>query len=71
LRANTERPETVTVGANVLCDSTDPGVLESVVDDMLARPRDWTNPLGDGKAGERVADLLLDPAARRVPSGAP
>jgi hypothetical protein len=38
---------------------------------MLRRPRDWRNPFGDGKAGERVADLLLDPNARRVPSGAP
>jgi UDP-N-acetylglucosamine 2-epimerase (non-hydrolysing) len=71
LRANTERPETVTVGANVLCDSTAPGVLEAAVESMLKRPRDWANPFGDGHAGERVVDLLLDPNARRVPSGAP
>ncbi len=71
LRANTERPETVTVGANLLCDSTSPGDLEAAVDTMLARPRDWQNPFGDGRAGERVADLLLDPKVRRIPSGAP
>ncbi|MEO8215204.1 MAG: UDP-N-acetylglucosamine 2-epimerase (non-hydrolyzing) [Myxococcales bacterium] len=71
LRANTERPETVDVGANVLCDSTEPGVLESAVEGMLARKRDWANPFGDGHAGERVVDLLLDPKTRRVPSGAP
>ena len=70
LRANTERPETVDVGANVLCDLTSPKQLEIAVDTMLARPRTWRNPFGDGKAGERVADLLLDPRVRRVPSGA-
>jgi UDP-N-acetylglucosamine 2-epimerase (non-hydrolysing) len=71
LRANTERPETVDVKANLLCDMTSPGALEAAVDAMLARPRDWRNPLGDGQAGARVADLLLDPNLRRVPSGAP
>jgi UDP-N-acetylglucosamine 2-epimerase (non-hydrolysing) len=71
LRANTERPETVAVNANLLCDMTSPGALETAVDAMLARPRDWPNPLGDGHAGDRVADLLLDPNLRRVPSGAP
>ncbi len=71
LRPNTERPETVSVGANLLCDSIEPGVLEGTVDTMLMRSRDWTNPFGDGHAGERVAQLLLDPNTRRAPSGAP
>jgi UDP-N-acetylglucosamine 2-epimerase (non-hydrolysing) len=71
MRANTERPETVSVGANMLCDSTDPDLLAAAVETMLARPTDWTNPFGDGRAGERVADLLLDPTVRRIPSGAP
>ncbi len=71
LRANTERPETVNVGANVLCDSTSPGRLETAVETMLKRTLDWPNPFGDGHAGERVANLLLDPNTRRLPSGAP
>jgi UDP-N-acetylglucosamine 2-epimerase (non-hydrolysing) len=71
IRANTERPETVDVGANMLCDLTSPGQLEATVATMLARPRTWKNPFGDGQAGERVAALLLDPGVRRVPSGAP
>jgi UDP-N-acetylglucosamine 2-epimerase (non-hydrolysing) len=71
LRANTERPETVTVGANVLCDSTADGALEAATADMLGREKSWANPFGDGKAGERCADLLLDPNTRRQPSGAP
>jgi UDP-N-acetylglucosamine 2-epimerase (non-hydrolysing) len=71
LRANTERPETVDVGANILCDSINPDVLEKAVETMLRRPRNWSNPLGDGRTGERVAKLLLDPTVRRIPSGAP
>lgn len=62
LRPNTERPETVDVGANVLCDSTDSQVLEDHVARMLARPKDWPNPFGDGRTGERVAEVLLDAA---------
>lgn len=69
LRANTERPETVQVGANVLCDSTEREVLDRMVDDMLSRPRGWTNPLGDGRAAGRVVDVLLDPSAPLKPSG--
>jgi len=71
LRANTERPETVTVGANILCDSTEDGALEAATADMLSRPKTWTNPFGDGQAGERCADLLLDAKTRRLPSGQP
>ena len=59
------------VGANMLCDLTSPGQLEATVSTMLARPRTWKNPFGDGQAGERVAALLLDPGVRRIPSGAP
>jgi hypothetical protein len=55
----------------MLCDLTSPGQLEATVTTMLARPRTWKNPFGDGQAGERVAALLLDPGVRRVPSGAP
>jgi UDP-N-acetylglucosamine 2-epimerase (non-hydrolysing) len=71
LRPNTERPETIEVGANMLCDSINPGELEEAVGAMLRRPRNWPNPLGDGRTGERVAELLMDPSVRRVPSGSP
>jgi UDP-N-acetylglucosamine 2-epimerase (non-hydrolysing) len=70
LRANTERPETVGVSANMLCESADPRVLGACVDDMCTGPRDWLNPFGDGKAAARVADILLDPATGRTPSAA-
>lgn len=71
LRSNTERPETVFVGANHLCDAADPQTLGKAVDKMLAVARSWSNPFGDGHAAVRVVDVLLDPATRLVPSGAP
>jgi hypothetical protein len=30
---------------------------------MHAAPRDWPNPFGDGRSGERIVDLLLGPGA--------
>ena len=71
LRPNTERPETVTVGANRLCDAADAHALGSAVDAMLGVDRSWPNPFGDGHTAVRVVDVLLDPATRLVPSGAP
>lgn len=71
LRTNTERPETVTVGANRLCDVADAQILGGVVDEMLSVAPSWTNPFGDGRTAVRVVDVLLDPATRLVPSGAP
>lgn len=53
LRENTERPETITVGANLLA-GTDPGRIQQAATTMLGRARDWINPFGDGKAGERI-----------------
>ncbi len=58
LRANTERPETVEVGANVLCPSAEASELLRAVGDARARPRTWANPFGDGKAARRVLDLI-------------
>ncbi|MFC6721131.1 non-hydrolyzing UDP-N-acetylglucosamine 2-epimerase [Halobacteriaceae archaeon SHR40] len=53
LRDSTERPETVSVGANVLADH-DPATIIASVDQMIERDSDWENPFGDGDAGERI-----------------
>ena len=71
LRPNTERPETVTVGANLLYSGVDPAELGAHLDVMLANERNWPNPFGDGRAAQRVADVLLDPTTRWLPSGQP
>ncbi|HEY2954306.1 MAG TPA: UDP-N-acetylglucosamine 2-epimerase (non-hydrolyzing) [Candidatus Eisenbacteria bacterium] len=58
LRDNTERPESVEVGANRLAGA-DPARIVECARSMHARPRDWRNPFGDGKSGLRIVDLLI------------
>ena len=59
LRDNTERPETVDVGANVIA-GTDPGMILEKANFMLSRDKDWVNPFGDGKAAVRIIGLLRE-----------
>lgn len=59
LRTTTERPETVTAGANIVAGLQPDDVL-AAVDQMLAAPAGWTNPFGDGKAGSRIAAVVRD-----------
>jgi UDP-N-acetylglucosamine 2-epimerase (non-hydrolysing) len=57
LRDNTERPETLAVGSNVLA-GTDPEKLVECTGSMLEKPNEWANPFGDGTAGERIVTIL-------------
>ena len=57
LRDNTERPETLEVGANVLA-GTNPDKIADCVKLMLGKKNDWENPFGDGKAGKRIIEIL-------------
>ena len=57
LRYNTERPETVEVGANIVA-GTEPGEIVRCAEEMLQRSRDWKNPFGDGHAATRIASIL-------------
>jgi UDP-N-acetylglucosamine 2-epimerase (non-hydrolysing) len=54
---NTERPETVDVGANVLvgCDG---GRIVEGVRKMIKVSGDWANPYGDGDTGERILEII-------------
>jgi UDP-N-acetylglucosamine 2-epimerase (non-hydrolysing) len=58
LRANTERPETVTAGGNMLYAGTSIDELNHIADVMLAKTRDWVCPFGDGTTAGRVLDIL-------------
>jgi UDP-N-acetylglucosamine 2-epimerase (non-hydrolysing) len=58
LRDNTERPESIEVGANRLAGA-DPARIVAAARAMAAAPRTWANPFGDGKSGARIVDLLL------------
>jgi UDP-N-acetylglucosamine 2-epimerase (non-hydrolysing) len=57
LRDNTERPESVEVGANILVGA-DPTRIESAAVEMSSRARDWPNPFGDGTSGLQIVDIL-------------
>lgn len=57
LRDNTERPETVEVGANVLAGASPSSIVEKA-EIMLLRDRRWENPYGDGRASERIVSAL-------------
>lgn len=59
LRDNTERPETAEVGANVLV-GVDPEKILEGARVMIGRSRDWENPFGDGRAGERIVSITMD-----------
>ncbi|MBT9141148.1 MAG: UDP-N-acetylglucosamine 2-epimerase [Dehalococcoidia bacterium] len=58
LRDNTERPETIEVGANILAGASPDGILECSKA-MLNRAKNWRNPFGDGKAGEKIVKVLI------------
>ncbi|MFC2020380.1 non-hydrolyzing UDP-N-acetylglucosamine 2-epimerase [Chloroflexota bacterium] len=57
LRDNTERPETIEVGANILA-GTSPGKILESTQVMLDKENDWPNPFGDGKAAERIVSII-------------
>ncbi len=57
LRDNTERPETLEVGANILAGASPAKILECV-EIMLRRDRNWLNPFGDGTAAEKIVQIV-------------
>ena len=59
LRDNTERPETLEVGANILAGSLPANIFESSRI-MLGRDNTWSNPFGDGRAGEKIVNILME-----------
>lgn len=58
LRDNTERPETVEVGANQIV-GVQPDAIRSGVAQMLDRPTEWKNPFGDGTAAEQIVSTVM------------
>ncbi len=57
LRDNTERPETLEAGSNVLAGTAAEKIVECARK-MLGKPSDWHNPFGDGHAGERIVAII-------------
>ena len=59
LRENTERPETLEVGANTLA-GTNPSNILKCAKKMLQITHTWENPFGDGNAGEKIVQILRE-----------
>jgi UDP-N-acetylglucosamine 2-epimerase (non-hydrolysing) len=63
LREFTDRAETVDCGATELA-GTDAGKIITATAKLLDSRRKWTNPLGDGKTGERIVKILHEELAK-------
>lgn len=57
IRENTERPETLAIGSNVLAGYSAEGIA-AAVGQMAGRQPNWQNPFGDGLAGQRCVASL-------------
>lgn len=58
MRDNTERPETIEVGANILAGTSPDKILECART-MMGKKKKWQNPFGDGKAAEKIVNIIL------------
>ena len=59
LRDNTERPETIEVGSNILAGTNSQKILKST-NKIINKKRNWENPFGDGKSGKRIINIVLN-----------
>ena len=59
LRNNTERPETVDVGANVVAGIGSANIIQWARR-MSVAGRHWECPLGDGNAAKRMIDIIIE-----------
>jgi len=57
LRDNTERPETLEVGSNMLAGVESDSIIQSAKK-MMSEEKNWLNPFGDGKTAEKIIDIL-------------
>jgi UDP-N-acetylglucosamine 2-epimerase (non-hydrolysing) len=58
LRDNTERPETLEVGSNILA-GVSPDKIVKCSKVMLSEKNNWENPFGDGTAGEKIVKIIM------------
>lgn len=57
IRENTERPETLEVGSNMLVGTSSDKIIKGSLK-MINSDRKWRNPYGDGKAAFRIVSIL-------------
>lgn len=59
LRENTERPETIDVGANMIAGTNPDEVVQSAVE-MNSKKPDWENPFGNGSTAVKIINTIID-----------
>jgi len=69
VRENTERPVTVECGTNLLAGVAQGGIRESIARQLEARPGQQAPYLWDGRAAERIVEILARPLTAK--EGAP
>lgn len=57
LRDNTERPESIDVGANKLAGVKTSDIISSI-ETMMGKDGKWENPFGDGKTAQHIIKIL-------------
>ncbi len=57
LRDNTERPESIEVGASILSGVGKENIITSI-EEMINKKFDWENPFGKGDTAEQILDIL-------------
>ena len=57
LRKNTERPETVSLGTNILINPSQESIIAAKKN--LQPPEKKLIPLWDGKSGKRILDVIM------------
>lgn len=60
LRFNTERPETIEVGANVLAGNSQADIVNAA-DKMINLESNWSNPFGDGQSAKKIFAIVTKP----------
>lgn len=62
LRDNTERPETIEYGVNILAGAESGKILKAAKEmfEKKIKWSSWDNPFGDGKAAVRIIDIILN-----------
>ena len=57
IRDNTERPEAIRCGANVLV-GVDPEKIRLYSQKMMSNKKSWENPFGNGKSAEKILSII-------------
>ncbi|NLV27546.1 MAG: UDP-N-acetylglucosamine 2-epimerase (non-hydrolyzing) [Methanomicrobiales archaeon] len=59
IRDNTERPETIDIGSNIL-SGTEKSEISKAIRSMLEKNINWSHPFGDGCTSHQIVQILLD-----------